>query len=88
MFDAVTGEKKYRQRLGSGTGFTASPVAGDGKLYFTSEQGDVSVLAAGPEYKLLARNTMGETCMATPALSRGRLLIRGRNTLFCIKAAE
>ena len=88
VFDAVTGEKKYRQRLGSGTGFTASPVAGDGKLYFTSEQGDVSVLAAGPEYKLLARNTMGETCMATPALSRGRLLIRGRNTLFCIKAAE
>lgn len=85
VFDAVTGEKKYRQRLGSGTGFTASPVAGDGKLYFTSEQGDVYVLAAGPEYRLLAKNTMGETCMATPALSRGRLLVRGRDTVFCLR---
>jgi outer membrane protein assembly factor BamB len=44
-------------------------VAGDGKIYFTSEEGTVFVLKAGPEYELLEQNEMGEICMATPAIS-------------------
>ena len=65
-------------RQAYGVGFTASPVAGDGKIYFTSEEGDVYVIQAGPEYKLLATNKMGEICMAPPAISEGNLFSRSR----------
>lgn len=85
-YDAKTGKMLYRERLGGGwTGFTASPVAGDGKIYFTSEQGETYVVAAGPEFKLLATNTLGEICMATPALSEGMLLYRTERHLVAIK---
>jgi len=83
-FDARTGERHYRQRIEGGVGFTASGVAGDGKLYFVSEPGDVHVLEAGVEFKRLAVNEMGEICMATPALSAGTLFVRGRSHLFAI----
>lgn len=74
---AKTGEVAYQERLGSGrTGFTASPVAADGKLYFTSETGDVHVIAAGKEFELLSVNPLGEICMATPAISEGTLFFR------------
>src|SRR5439155_13459071 len=84
-YEAKMGKQVYRQRLGDGkTGFTASPVAADGKLYFTSEEGDVYVLAAGRDFKQLAVNAMGEPCMATPALSEGMLLIRTQRALVAI----
>ena len=76
VFDARTGERKYQARLGEGGGFSASPVAANGKIYFTSEDGDVFVVQAGPEFELLATNPMGEVCMATPAISEGVLLFR------------
>ncbi len=75
-YDAVTGKKQYRKRLAGGVGFTASPVAGDGKIYFTSEEGDVFVIKAGTEYELLGKNTMGEISMATPAISEGTIFFR------------
>jgi len=84
-YDAKTGEVKYRQRLGSGrTGFTASPVVGDGKIYFSSEEGDIYVVQAGPEFKLLATNPMGEICMATPAISEGSLIFRTHHHLVSV----
>ncbi len=76
VYDARTGERLYQERLGSGGGFSASPVAADGKVYFSSEDGDVFVLAAGARFELLARNPMGEVTMATPAISEGMLLFR------------
>ena len=76
-YEAKTGRRLYQERLGSGRdGFTASAVAGDGKLYYTGEPGKVYVVQAGPEFKLLATNSMGEACMATPALSEGTLFFR------------
>jgi outer membrane protein assembly factor BamB len=84
-FDARTGEEKYKTRIGDGsTGFTSSPVAGDGKIYFTSEQGDVVVVRAGPEYHELARNELGEIHMATPAISEGVLYFRTKGHLIAI----
>ena len=59
VYDARTGEKKYRHRLSGGVGFTASPVAADDKVYFTSEQGDVFVIRAVPEFDLLAHPITG-----------------------------
>lgn len=79
-FDALTGEEHYRERLGDGsTGFTPSPVAGHGKVCFTSEEGDVDVLAATPELEVLAHNELGEICMTTPAIVDGGLVFRTRN---------
>jgi len=83
-YDARTGEKQYRKRLRSDVGYTASPVAGDGKIYFTSEEGDVHVIAAGPDGKELARNSMGEICMATPAISEGALFFRTKGHVIAV----
>jgi outer membrane protein assembly factor BamB len=74
-YHATTGERIYRQRIGGGT-YTASPIAADGKLYFTTEEGDVVVARAGPEYEELARNSMNEVCMSTPAISDGVMIVR------------
>ena len=83
-YEARSGKTVYRKRLGKGTGFTASAVAGDGKIYFTSEEGDIHVIKAGPEFEKLAENAMGEICMATPAISDGTLLFRTKGHLVAI----
>ena len=82
-FTLQTGERLYQERL-NGTGFTASPVAADGKLYFTSENGLVHVVAAGPEYRRIASNEMGDDCMATPAIAGGLLIVRTRSRVVAI----
>ena len=66
------------------TGFSASPVAGDGKIYCASEDGDVHVLAAGPEFKRLAVNRVEGAIMATPAISEGMLYIRTLDSLMAV----
>lgn len=79
-YEALTGEEVYKERLSSAS-HTASPVAADGRLYFTSEQGEMRVLKAGPEFELLAVNKVGEECMATPAICGGALLVRTKGHL-------
>jgi outer membrane protein assembly factor BamB len=84
-FVAKTGERIYQQRLGrGGSGFSASLVAADGKIYATSEDGDIYVVSAGSEFRVLATNSMNEICMATPALSEGMLIFRTRNHVTAI----
>ena len=84
-FDAKTGTRHYQARLGDGkTGFSASAVASGGRLYFTSEDGDVYVVKAGPVYELLATNPLGEVAMATPAISEGAMIFRTRSHLVSI----
>jgi len=84
-FDATTGKRHYQARMGNGsTGFSASAVAASGRLYFTSEDGDVYVVKAGPAYELLATNPLGEVAMATPAISESTFLFRTRNHLVAI----
>lgn len=84
QYQARTGEPTFRARLGSGGSFSSSPVAANGKLYFASEDGDVFVIKAGPTFELLARNTMGEVMMATPAIAGKMIIIRGQNHVFGI----
>ena len=81
-YELETGQRIYRTRIAVGAGFSASPVAADGKIYLASEDGDVFVVRAGADYEMVARIEMGETLMATPAISDGLLVLRGRNTLF------
>jgi outer membrane protein assembly factor BamB len=84
-YDARTGERLYQERLAHmGSGFSASPVAGDGKIYLAGEDGVVFVIRAGATFEQLAANPMGEILMATPAISEGVLYIRGLKTLFAV----
>ena len=86
VYEARTGEQVYRQRLGVGRdGFTASIVAGDGKLFVTSEEGIVRTIRLGDEYELLGVSDLGETCMATPAISDGVVYFRSRGHLVAVE---
>jgi outer membrane protein assembly factor BamB len=86
VFDAKTGERAYQQRLGTGTTpFTAAIVAADGKVYFSSEEGDAYVVRAGREFELLATNPLGGIAMATPAISEGVIYYRLSNRLVAVR---
>jgi outer membrane protein assembly factor BamB len=83
-YDARTGKQVCKNRLGGSDGFSASPVAADGRIYFAGEEGDIRVVMAGPEFRLLADNKMGEPCMATPAISNGMIFVRTQHHLYGI----
>ncbi|MFQ5650148.1 MAG: PQQ-binding-like beta-propeller repeat protein [bacterium] len=84
-YELRTGQEVYRQRLShTGGGFSASPVAADGLIYLTSEDGEIFVVKAGPTYELVARNDLGERIMATPAISENLLYVRAENHLLAI----
>ena len=86
-YDPETGKEIYRQRLPLvGSGYSASPVAADGKIYLSNEDGEMLVVEAGATFKHIATNSIGEMLMATPALSDGVMYVRGVSTLFAIGA--
>ena len=82
-YDALTGEVKYKENLNEA--FTASGIAADGKLYFSSEEGNIYVIKAGPEFKLLAKNSMKDVCMATPAISGNTLFFRTQHFVMAVE---
>ena len=86
--DARTGKEIYpRQRISAeATSFTASPWAYNGKIFALSEDGDTYVIQAGPQYKLLRKNSLTEMTMATPAVAGQSLLIRTATKLYRIGA--
>ena len=83
-FDTANGEtvwmKKRIRNLGN---YYASPIAGDGKIYVMGENGYMTVLEQGPKLKVLAKNDLGDSCVATPAIADGRIYVRTLNKLFC-----
>ncbi len=87
-YDAKTGKQEYRERLGGRGGYTASPVAADGRIYFTSEESGVRVIQAGPSFEPLAANPLGEPCMATPAVSNGMIFFRTQHHVYGIGRKE
>jgi hypothetical protein len=89
VYGEADGKAGYRTRVGNGPMMiTASPVAGDGKVYCLGEKGNMVVVAAGPEFKALARNDLGEDTLATPAIADGSLLIRTLGSLYRIGASK
>jgi hypothetical protein len=84
--DARTGKEIYgRQRVtAQAAGFTSSPWAYNGRIFAMSEEGDTYVVQAGPEFKVLGRNSLNEMTLATPAISRGSLIIRTATKLYRI----
>ena len=83
--DAKTGEVKYEGgRIPIPATFTASPVAFEGKILMTSEDGDTFIVKAGPKHDVLGTNSVGEPVYASPAIADGRIFIRGEKNLYCI----
>ena len=88
--DAKTGKVRWQERLGRPLkeGFSATPVAVNGKVFFTNDEGETFVLKAGKEFHLLHVNQLGEKTLASPALLEGRWYIRTERHLFCIGKKE
>jgi len=90
IFDAYefqTGREIYRQRIPhQGSGFSASPVASDGKIYLSTEDGDVFVVSAGENFALLSTNHVEDPQMATPAIAGGMLAVRTQHAVYGIRA--
>ena len=83
--DANTGEEIYgRKRIRPGSAFTASPWAYNGMIFVLSEDGDTYVIKAGPEFEVLATNSLNEMALATPAVAGGHLIIRTQSALYCL----
>ncbi|MGE0129953.1 MAG: PQQ-binding-like beta-propeller repeat protein [Blastocatellales bacterium] len=83
--EARTGEIKYEGgRVPEPASFSASAVAFDGKIFLTSEDGDTFVIKAGPTHEVIRTNSLGEVILASPAISQGRIFIRGAKHLYCI----
>ncbi len=87
-YDAKTGKPAYdKVRISGAKGFSSSPWAYDGKIFCLDEDGQTFVLAAGPKYKLLGKNALGEMFWSSPAIAGGSLLLRGVENLYCVRAA-
>jgi outer membrane protein assembly factor BamB len=84
-FDAKTGVEHYHMERIASQPFTASPWAGNGKIFCLSEDGDTFVIQAGTKYKLVGKNSLDELALATPAFARGNLIIRTETKLYCIR---
>lgn len=84
--DPKTGREIYgRQRIAADGGtFSSSPWSYNGKIFAVNEDGDTFVLQAGPEFKVLGRNALGEMTLASPAVASGSLIIRTATRLYRI----
>lgn len=85
--DAKTGKEVYRERLGPGGDCYASPVAAEGRIYYVSRRSGTYVVAAKPEFELLARNKIEDDASVfngSPAVSGGRLFLRSDKYLYCV----
>lgn len=88
--DARTGEEIYgKKRIDPASDkFTASPLAADGKIYCVSEDGDTFIIRAGAKFEVLAKNSLDEMTLATPALTGNSMLLRTATKLYRIGAAK
>ena len=83
-YNAETGKRAFRGRIGTGGSFSASPVAADGKLFVSSEDGEIYVVSAADGLAQVAKNDMKEVVMATPAISDGLIIVRTLGHLYGI----
>ena len=83
-FDAATGNVAKAGRItGALGGYSASPVAAEGKLFLASEEGKVTVLKASRDWEVITINDLAEGCYATPALAHGHIYLRTSEALYC-----
>jgi outer membrane protein assembly factor BamB len=82
-YEADTGRSQWTARLDA-KNHSSSLITGNGLVYFIADDGVTRVVKPGEEYALVAENPLGEDCRASPAVSAGRLYLRGEKSLFCI----
>jgi outer membrane protein assembly factor BamB len=87
-YDARTGQRAFRGRVGTAGAYSASPVAADGRLYVASEDGEIYVVAAAAGLAQIAKNDMKEIIMATPAISNGLIIVRTFGHVYGIGGTE
>src|SRR5207249_11921923 len=83
--DAASGHLLQEERVPGFGNYFASPVAGDGKVYFASESGTVSVVASEQAWRVISSRDFHEKIFATPALDGRHLYIRTEQALYCFK---
>ena len=81
--DAKTGKQYYSERVHNFI-HRASPVYADGKVYVTARDGTVTVVKAGPKFEKLATNKLPDPISASPAISGGRIYLRGYGALYAV----
>ena len=87
VYGAANGERLDQKRLGGGSaGFVASAVAGDGKIFFTDEDGVTYVVRAGKEIEVLGKGDLGEVTLASPAIADGGLYFRTRDHVIAVRS--
>lgn len=84
-FEARTGKIQWQERLGGG--HHASLVTAEDRIYFLSDDGICTVVAAAPEFQIISKNDLGEKCFASPAVAGRQMLIRSHRHLFSIEGA-
>ena len=82
-FEPRTGKQIYQQRIAPG-GYSASPVAADGRIYVASEDGQIFTIRAGRTFEILATSVMNEPAMATPALAAQTLFVRTEHSVWAL----
>lgn len=80
--DASNGQRLWQERA-SGV-FSASPIAGDGKVYFISEAGETIVLKAGRTFEVIARNKLDGHFVASPAAGGGKIFLRADDRVIAV----
>lgn len=81
-FEAATGHRWWMERLGKH--YSASLVSAGGLVYFLEDEGTMKLVRPGPTLEVIAENPLGEACVASPAVSRGQMFLRGEKHLYCL----
>ncbi len=85
-FDATTGKEEFRERLGGAC--NSSPIASDGRIYLSNNDGTTFVIRAGAKFDLIATNDLGERITASPAVAGDQLIYRTDSHLYCIGKSD
>ena len=83
--DAASGELLQEERVPGFGNYFASPVAGDGRIYFASESGTVTIVASQRDWRVISSRDFHEKIYATPCLNGDRLYLRTERALYCFQ---
>jgi len=84
-FETKSGKILWQERMGT---HHASLISANHLIYFLNDNGVMNVVKAGAEFERVAQNDLGEKCFASPAISDGKIFLRGDKHLFCVAASR
>jgi outer membrane protein assembly factor BamB len=81
--DVSTGKVLWIENMGMQY---SSPVVADGLVYMPNDEGIITVIKTGQKFEYISKNPIGEKMFASPAISNGKIYLRGFQHLFCISS--